>query len=86
MEELKHLRDKIDEVDEQILHSLNERVRICRSISSTKQKMGIPVKDPAREKEVYRRVSERAAEFGLDSHQVEAVYHEIVNMCSSVQE
>jgi chorismate mutase len=86
MEELKRLRDKIDEVDEQILRSLNERVRICKLISSAKQEMGLPVRDAAREKEVYRRVSERAAEFGLDSHQVEAVYHEIVNMCSSVQE
>ncbi len=63
MEELKHLRKKIDEVDEQILRSLSERVQICKSIGSTKKKMGAPVRDPAREKEVYRHVREKSRSF-----------------------
>ena len=86
MEELGHLRKKIDEVDEQILRLLNERVRICKSIGQAKGKLGIPVRDPVREKEVYGRVRERAVALGLDSLQVEAVFREIVNMCSAVQE
>ena len=44
------------------------------------------ISDAAREKEVYKRVKEKAIEFHLDPIQVEAVYHEIVNMCSAVQE
>jgi chorismate mutase len=34
MREIKQLRKRVDEVDEQILRSLSERAEICRSIGS----------------------------------------------------
>jgi chorismate mutase / prephenate dehydratase len=86
MAELKQLRGKIDDVDGQILRLLGERAKICGAIGSAKKKQGLPVKDAARETEVYNRVRDQAAKLGLNSVQVEAVYREIVNMCSSVQE
>ncbi len=86
MSDLKLLRGKIDAVDTEILRLLGERAKICGAIGSTKKAQGLPVKDAAREMEVYRRIREQAARSGLDPVQVEAVYREIVNMCSSVQE
>jgi len=86
MNEIQQLRKKVDKVDEQILNSLNERAKICRAIGLAKKKEGMQIRDTSRENEIYKRVKEKAVEFHLDPLQVEAVYREIVNMCSVVQE
>jgi chorismate mutase len=86
MGDLKEMRKKIDSLDEQILHLLADRVKVCESIGSAKKAQGLPIRDSERETQVYRRIREHAALLGLDPVQVEAVYREIVNMCSSVQE
>jgi chorismate mutase len=86
MENIRQLRKRIDEVDEQILQSLSQRAEICRSIGSVKEKHGIPVQDFPRENDVYARMRGRAAELGLDPSHVEAIYRQIVNMCSAVQD
>jgi chorismate mutase len=85
MQEIKQLRKRIDEVDEQILQSLSERTEICRSIGLVKEKHGIPIQDYPRENDVYAHIREQAAELGLDPHHMEAIYRQIVNMCSAVQ-
>jgi chorismate mutase len=85
MEEIKQLRRRIDEVDEQILQSLSKRTEICRSIGLIKEKHGFPIQDFPRENDVYAHIRERAAELGLDPSHVEAIYSQIVNMCSLVQ-
>jgi chorismate mutase len=51
-----------------------------------KKKKGLQIRDTARENEVYESVKEKAVKFHMDPLQVEAVYREIVNMCSVVQE
>jgi chorismate mutase len=86
VEEIKQLRKKIDEVDEQILQSLSKRTEICRSIGLVKNKHGIPIQDFPRENNLYARMRERAAELGLDPSYVEVIYRQIVNMCSAVQD
>ena len=86
MVELKKLRAEIDEVDERILRLIFSRVKVCEAIGFTKKRQGLPVKDVAREEEVYKRISLLASKLGLDPLRVEAVYREIVYMCSSVQE
>jgi chorismate mutase len=86
MQEIKQLRKRIDEVDEQILQSLSKRAEICRSIGLVKETHGIPIQDFPRETDVYAHIREKAAELGLDPAHVEAVYRQIVNMCSAVQD
>jgi len=86
MEDIKQLRKRIDEVDEQILQFLRERTEISKSIGLVKKKHGIPIQDFPRESDVYAHVKEKAADLGLDPVQVEAIYRQIVNMCSAVQE
>lgn len=86
MEDIKQLRKRIDEVDEQILQSLSKRTEISKSIGLVKKKHGIPIQDLPRESDVYAHVKEKAADLGLDPAQVEAIYRQIVNMCSAVQE
>jgi chorismate mutase len=86
MIEIPKLRQKVDAIDAQILTALCERVKICKAIGAAKKKIGKPVHDASREAEVFKLIREKAAELGLDAGQVEAVYREIVNMCSAVQE
>jgi chorismate mutase len=86
MNELEQYRKQIDQIDELILKALSERVKICRAIGLVKKKRDMPVRDASRENEIYGNAKEKSIEFGLDPLQVEAVYREIVNMCSAVQE
>jgi monofunctional chorismate mutase len=85
MDDLQKLREKINEVDDQILKALSERAKICKAIGDIKKQQGLSVRDISRENEVYQRVKEKSAKFSLDPAQIEAVYREIVNMCSDVQ-
>ena len=86
MENITRLRKKVDEVDEQILRSLSQRAEICRSIGLVKDKHGLPIQDFPRENDVYAHIRERATELGLDPSHTEAIYRQIVSMCSAVQD
>ena len=85
-DELEALRMQVDKVDDQILKALTERVQICREIGVVKKKRGVQVRDAARENSVFMEVKAKAVKSGLNPLQVEAVFREIVNMCSAVQE
>jgi chorismate mutase len=86
LDDIKQLRKRIDEVDEQILLSLSRRTELCKSIGSVKKKQGIPIKDFLRENDVYVHIKAKAADLGLDPAKVEAIYRQIVKMCTSVQD
>jgi chorismate mutase len=86
MSDIQQFRKRVDEVDDQILMALCERVKICKAIGDVKRKQGLTVRDSSREDEVYKRIKQKSSKLGLSSGQVEAVYREIVNMCSAVQE
>jgi|MudIll2142460700_1097286.scaffolds.fasta_scaffold03187_6 chorismate mutase len=86
MEDIQKLRKKIDEIDEHILRLLGERSEICRSIGLLKKDNGLPITDTIRENEVYSNIKSKAPDFGLEPEQVEAIFRQIVNMCSNIQE
>jgi len=86
MDDLEQLRKKVDNIDNQILDSLNDRAKICKEIGSIKRKQRLQIRDNSRENEIYERVKKRAVKFALDPVQVEQIFREIVNMCSAVQE
>lgn len=85
MEQIKQLRNKIDNVDNQILVLLKQRVEICKTIGSLKKKFSMAVKDNSRENYIYEQVKKIANELGLDSENIDSIYRQIVNMCSAVQ-
>ena len=85
MDQIKQLRNKIDDVDNQILVLLQQRVEICKTIGSLKKKFNMTVQDSSRENNVYRRVKTKTDDLGLDSEKIDSIYHQIVNMCSAVQ-
>jgi chorismate mutase len=52
------LRERVDEVDRDLVRLLNERARIVQEIRSLKSEAGVPLFDPKREEEILRRVAE----------------------------
>ena len=86
MAEISKQRKKIDEIDDQILLALCARVKVCKAIGDAKKKQSMSIRDLSRESEVFNRIKEKSVQIGLNAGQVEAIYREIVNMCSAVQE
>ncbi|MGC8573839.1 MAG: chorismate mutase [Caldisphaera sp.] len=73
-EELNILRNKIDEIDKQIINLLDERVSICKEIGKIKKIKKIKITDKSREKEILL----RAGNF-------KSIYIEIIDICKKAQ-
>ena len=56
---IEDLRNRVDEVDRELIRFLNERARIVQEIHALKTEAGKPLFDPRREEEIFRRVAER---------------------------
>jgi chorismate mutase len=57
-EKVQELRERVDEVDRELIRALSERARIVQEIMALKAEAGAPVYDPKREEEILRRVVE----------------------------
>jgi chorismate mutase len=57
-ERIRYLRERVDEVDRDLIRSLNERARIVQEIVAIKDEAGVALFDPKREEEILRRVVE----------------------------
>jgi chorismate mutase len=57
-EKVQELRERVDEVDRELIRALSERASIVQEIMALKAEAGAPVYDPKREEEILRRVVE----------------------------
>jgi chorismate mutase len=57
-EKVSELRERVDEVDRELIRALNERARIVQEIVALKAEAGAPVYDPKREEEILQKVVE----------------------------
>ncbi|MDD5664156.1 MAG: prephenate dehydratase [Lentisphaerae bacterium] len=85
--ELKQLRDKIDQIDQQIVKLLNERYHCAKAIGSVKQQQNQPVYVPEREKRVLDMVCSLNQECGgiVKPETLRAVYREIMSGAISLE-
>ncbi len=74
MEKLYELRKRIDEIDEQIIELLEERLRIAKEIGEIKRELNLPIRDEKREEEVLKRVGK-----------FKEIFEKIVEVCRDVQ-
>jgi chorismate mutase len=58
-ERVRELRERVDEVDQELVEALSERARIVQEIMALKAGAGSPVYDPKREEEILQSVVER---------------------------
>ncbi len=76
--DIQEWRSRIDKVDEQLLRLLSVRAQLAIEIGRSKREEGVDLYDPAREKEVVRRVLE-ANPGVLDAAAIGRLFGEIVN-------
>jgi chorismate mutase len=78
VDEIVRLRDRIDELDRELVALLNARARCALAIGVCKERAGLPVYQPAREAEVLKNV--RAANTGpLDGDAIVRLFERIVD-------
>ena len=54
-EKVQELRERVDEVDQDLVRALNERASIVQEIVAMKTEAGVPLFDPKREEEILQR-------------------------------
>jgi len=57
MKEIEKLRRRIDEIDDQLLELINQRLMVARHIGDIKRRFGAAVVDARRENQIYQRLS-----------------------------
>ncbi len=82
--ELAALRERIDEVDREILERLNRRARLAQQVGECKGRTGAPVYRPEREAQIMARLRAQGAG-PLGGEAIEAIYREIVSACRELE-
>jgi chorismate mutase len=83
---LDELRTGIAAVDDQLVALLARRLALAKEIGEVKERLGLPVMDPAREAEVVRRAAAGAREKGVDPELVRAVLWRIIDHARQAQQ
>src|SRR5262249_35165448 len=81
---LKPLRDRIDDIDRQILELLNRRADVVRDVGKVKQERRDPFYTPVRERAIVDRLSTtNQGPFPTDA--IRPVFQEIISACLSLE-
>ncbi len=75
---LEELRQRIMEVDEELVDLIGERKSLVVEIGEIKNELGLPVLDPAREAAVVRRAAALARDHDLDEELIRDVIWRII--------
>ena len=84
--DLQSIRESIEAVDREILATLKRRMGLVEQVANAKLAAASPFRDPLREEQVLQRVRHAAAELGLDAHEVERLYRNILEMSVARQQ
>jgi len=84
MSDLPELRQRIDELDGELLRLLNERTQIAREIGVIKSRESLPIYSPDREMKLLRSLVERS-DGPLRPEAIRAIYREIMSAALAVE-
>jgi chorismate mutase-like protein len=77
-DELRRLREQINQVDSDLIRSINERAKLAMEVGKLKRAAGLPIYTPHREAEVLRRIA--TLNTGpISNKSLEAIYREIMS-------
>lgn len=85
-DELDRLRERISEVDEQLIRIIGERRNLVLAVGRMKEILRMPVMDPGREAQVVRKAASRARELGVDEEMTRDVIWRIIASARATQE
>ena len=75
---LEEYRERIDEINLEILKLLSERMDVVRKIGDWKEEKGMKIEDEDREIEMYEDLREKGKKLGLDRDFVKGLFERIV--------
>lgn len=78
VQELETLREKITELDGNLLQLLAQRQTLTNDVAETKIRHHIPVRDQQREEQLLVRLIKQGQQYGLDAHYVTQLFHVII--------
>ena len=85
MRELSFYRQKIDEIDEEILRLLNERAKHVISVGEIKKKNNAPIWVPSREQAIFERLK-KLNTGPFPSESIRPIFREIISASVSLEE
>ena len=80
MDEIRRLRDRIDDIDRQIILLLNSRNENSKLLGRIKRARGMALRDPEREQIILRKVSTLARKLGLEPGALGGFFRQIFEM------
>ncbi|MFA0765193.1 MAG: hypothetical protein BDTLLHRC_000146 [Candidatus Fervidibacter sp.] len=83
MASLDDWRQRIDEIDEQLLRLLTERAKLARQIALLKQQNDLPLYHPEREGAIFARLTSLPHD-PLPDQAIKAIFREILSACRAV--
>ena len=83
-ENINSLRKKIDELDDQMIDLIVQRLAIAKEIGDIKETNGIEVIDPNRESQIINRISEKLAGT-LEKKDITAIFDPIYSISKRLQ-
>jgi len=84
--DLQALREEIEKLDRDILGLLKRRMEQVEQVAEAKLEAASPFRDPLRENQVLQRVRHAAVDLKLDTHLVEKLYRQILEMSVARQQ
>jgi len=77
-------RRKIDEIDRQLVHLLNERSKCAIEIGRIKHDLNMRVYDPEREREILRRIKD-TNDGPLDDEGLQRLFERVIDECRRIE-
>ncbi len=84
--ELTTIREKIDEVDRELVTLILKRFELVSKISEVKKKRNLKTVDAGRESYILSAVAKLAEENGLDGSYMRNIFRAIIDNCTTFEE
>jgi len=84
-QQLNTIRRKIDDIDRELLHLLNERAKLARELGVIKRARGLTIQDHVRENDILARVREKNRG-PLKADNAVKIFETIIRECRGLQE
>jgi prephenate dehydrogenase/chorismate mutase len=86
MDDVTRIRDRIDELDQEIVQLLKNRYENAKLLGRIKQKRGLEYRDSEREKVILRKIARTATSFDLDPKFISPIFEQILALSVEAQE